>query len=226
MVLISKDSEPLYIDFASNDTDIDGTIHAELIRIVDAPEHGSIEMNTDGSVHLNAQGELNYTAHENYNGSDTFRYTVKDNDGIESNVATIKISAINLSSEPLLDNSLFFDDAVSELRLIDLSEITDVMIANPGPTQGYHVNISDVLEIDREHLLDEYLSGTLMIDVDSQTDPLLDNTSDLMQLSDLDGIVYNNLLSQYGTSALMISDVMGVELSPELATLEDNFEHF
>ncbi|AGH81495.1 hypothetical protein PCNPT3_07785 [Psychromonas sp. CNPT3] len=227
IALISKDSEPLYIDFASNDTDIDGTIMAESVRIVDTPEHGSIEMNADGSVHLNAQGELNYTAHENYNGSDTFSYTIKDNDGIESNIATININAINISTEPLLDNSLLFDNALTESRLIDLSEVSDVMMANIGPALGYQVNISDVLQIDSEHLLDKYLSATPMIDVGNQADLLINNISDSIQLSDLDGIVFNSLLSQESTSALMISDAMPVvELSPELASLEDRFEHF
>ena len=76
---------PVIIDITANDTDQDGTVNKTTITVVTQPAHGTVAVNQ-------ANGEVTYTPANNYYGPDSFTYTVKDNDGNLSNVATVDIS--------------------------------------------------------------------------------------------------------------------------------------
>ncbi len=72
------------INLASNDTDADGTIDVTSILIVDQPDNGSVVVNADGTV--------TYTHNGTATTTDSFTYTIKDNLGLVSNVATVNIT--------------------------------------------------------------------------------------------------------------------------------------
>ena len=72
------------IDVLGNDTDADGTLDATTVTIVDGPDHGTVSVNA-------TTGAITYTPTANYVGADSFTYTVKDNDGKVSNVATVNL---------------------------------------------------------------------------------------------------------------------------------------
>lgn len=72
------------INLASNDTDADGTIDVTSILIVDQPDNGTVVVNADGTV--------TYTHNGTATTTDTFTYTIKDNLGLVSNVATVNIT--------------------------------------------------------------------------------------------------------------------------------------
>ncbi len=76
------------IDIAilDNDSDVDGTILPGTVDIQSGPAHGNVVVNPDGT--------LTYTPLTNYVGGDTLTYTVRDNDGDESNEATVSIGVI------------------------------------------------------------------------------------------------------------------------------------
>ncbi|TZF84988.1 tandem-95 repeat protein [Pedobacter sp. BS3] len=76
---------PVVIDVTANDTDPDGTINKTTVTVVAQPAHGAVTVNP-------ANGQVTYTPANNYFGPDSFTYTVKDNDGNISNVATVNIS--------------------------------------------------------------------------------------------------------------------------------------
>lgn len=76
------------IDILDNDTDSDGTIDPTTVAIVNNPDHGDID-----SVN-STTGKIKYDPDNDYFGDDEFTYTVKDNDGNISNVATVKIKII------------------------------------------------------------------------------------------------------------------------------------
>jgi uncharacterized repeat protein (TIGR01451 family) len=78
-----------------NDTDIDGTIDPTSVVIIDIPLHGTATPNLDGTV--------TYNPDWNYNGGDSFTYTVDDDDGATSNNATVLI-AINAVNDPPVAN--------------------------------------------------------------------------------------------------------------------------
>jgi len=80
----TDEDTPVWIDILANDYDIDGTIDASTISIINGPFHGSIIINY-------TTGEVKYIPNANYNGEDSFNYTVKDNEGAVSNIAEVII---------------------------------------------------------------------------------------------------------------------------------------
>ncbi|HMO34878.1 MAG TPA: Ig-like domain-containing protein, partial [Gemmatales bacterium] len=88
------------IDVAANDTDVDGTIDLTSIIIIDQPAHGTVTVNLDGSV--------TYTHDGSETTSDSFTYTIRDNQGAVSNVATV-----NIIINPVNDAPVAVDDEVT-----------------------------------------------------------------------------------------------------------------
>jgi hypothetical protein len=81
------------INVAANDTDSDGTINPNSIVIVTQPENGLVVANANGSV--------TYTHSGSETTSDTFTYTIKDNTGATSNVATVTITVTPVNDAPV-----------------------------------------------------------------------------------------------------------------------------
>ena len=67
-----------------NDTDPDGTLVPQSVRVAVQPTHGTVMTNADGT--------LVYTPASGFSGTDTFSYTVNDNQGAISNTATVTIN--------------------------------------------------------------------------------------------------------------------------------------
>jgi Bacterial Ig domain/FG-GAP repeat len=70
------------INVLANDTSVGGTLSPASIKIVVPPTHGTAVV---------MSGEVNYTPTMGYSGLDTFQYSVQDNLGTTSNVATVSI---------------------------------------------------------------------------------------------------------------------------------------
>lgn len=75
---------PAVINVLANDTDPDGTIDPTTVAIAGGAAHGTT------SVDLTT-GVITYTPALNYTGPDSFMYSVNDNSGAVSNVATVSI---------------------------------------------------------------------------------------------------------------------------------------
>ena len=69
-----------------NDVDPDGAIDPATVLIIAPP--------TDGAVVVNPDGTVTYTADPGFSGTDTFTYTVEDDEGLTSNVATVTVSTV------------------------------------------------------------------------------------------------------------------------------------
>ncbi|KMT64424.1 Ig-like domain-containing protein [Catenovulum maritimum] len=67
-----------------NDSDFDGAIDVTSLVLVAQPQSGQVE------VHDN--GEITYTPADSFSLSDSFSYTIKDNEGATSNVATVVVA--------------------------------------------------------------------------------------------------------------------------------------
>ena len=80
------------ITVVANDTDPDGTINPATVIITGAPLHGIAVAYSNGTV--------TYTPNAGYTGTDTFTYTVKDNNGAISNGATVTVTVTPSHSEP------------------------------------------------------------------------------------------------------------------------------
>ncbi|MFQ5648305.1 MAG: Ig-like domain-containing protein [bacterium] len=75
------------IDVLFNDHDDDGHLDISSVAIIDEPANGDLLVNPNSGV-------ITYTPANGFSGSDVFTYTVRDNDGAESSVATVTIEVI------------------------------------------------------------------------------------------------------------------------------------
>lgn len=91
------------LDILANDTDEDGTIAPATVVVVSDVSHGSTWVNP-------TTGLIAYYPADGYNGSDSFTYTVKDNEGNTSNTATVTISV----SPPAIPDFTASETAVLE----------------------------------------------------------------------------------------------------------------
>jgi hypothetical protein len=76
---------PVQIGVMANDTDSDGTIDPTSVAVATAPAHGAAAVNP-------TTGVITYTPAASFAGPDAFTYTVEDDDGATSNIATVSIT--------------------------------------------------------------------------------------------------------------------------------------
>jgi VCBS repeat-containing protein len=79
---------PVDIPVTDNDYDIDGTIDTTTVTIQTDASHGSTEVDP-------LTGVVTYTPDPGYEGPDSFTYTVNDNEGANSNIATVNITVVS-----------------------------------------------------------------------------------------------------------------------------------
>jgi hypothetical protein len=86
----TPENTPVAINVTANDYDLNGndTIDVTTVTIVSDPSHGGASVNA-------TTGIVTYTPILGYHGFDSFTYTVKDDDGATSNVATVDIAVGN-----------------------------------------------------------------------------------------------------------------------------------
>ena len=101
------------INVLANDSDIDGTLDTTTVVIQSNPANGSAI--ADAST-----GEVTYTPSANFNGSDTFTYTVQDDSNGTSNVATVAVSVNSINDTPtaVTDTAVLLEDAVLMINVL------------------------------------------------------------------------------------------------------------
>jgi parallel beta-helix repeat protein/VCBS repeat-containing protein len=99
-VAVTAQSTPVMIPILSNDSDPDGSINTQSVSIAFTPNYGTAAIQSDGQVL--------YTPSESYVGLDYFQYTVLDDDGRESGVATVTVQ-VNATSSAMQNASNKFD---------------------------------------------------------------------------------------------------------------------
>jgi hypothetical protein len=83
-VVTVLEDKVVIINVLANDMDPDGTIDPTTVVVEVHPLHGSVSVNA-------TTGEVTYTPALNYNGPDSFRYSVQDDSGFISNFAIVNI---------------------------------------------------------------------------------------------------------------------------------------
>ena len=88
---------PVDIDVAANDTDVDDLIDPASIAIVTGPTNGTATPNPDGTV--------TYTPADDFNGTDSFTYTIDDDSEDTSNTATVTVTVNPVNDAPVADDA-------------------------------------------------------------------------------------------------------------------------
>jgi hypothetical protein len=94
------------IEVLLNDSDPDGNIDPSSVTITSDPLHGSVTVNPDGTI--------TYTHDGSFALSDSFRYTVRDSEGLESNEATVTIQISTEIIDPELPSRSFSGNPAPE----------------------------------------------------------------------------------------------------------------
>ena len=85
---------PVTIDILNGDNDVDGTIDPTSVAVTSFPINGTLSVDP-------VTGEATYTPDPGFSGNDQFQYTVLDNDGNVSNVATVTINVAPSNDPPI-----------------------------------------------------------------------------------------------------------------------------
>lgn len=91
----TKEDTAVNINVTANDTDPNNNLAPGTVQVVSGPAHGSTLVNP-------VTGVVTYTPGANFNGTDTFTYTVKDAGGNTSNPATVTISISPVDDPPVI----------------------------------------------------------------------------------------------------------------------------
>ncbi len=158
------DNTPLTINVLDGDTDADGTLNPASVTLVDTtnlPSGHSLVVNPDGSV--------SYTPLAPYSGSFTFTYTVQDDLGATSNVATVTVTvtASPTNTPPVAD-----DDSAS--TTINTPVTLSIVGNDSDPDAGDAPNATTV-DIDPDtagQQLNRIIAGQGTFDYDAATDTL------------------------------------------------------
>ena len=94
--IVTNFDTAIVINILNNDTDTDGTIDPGTVVIGTSPQNGVATVETDGQV--------TYTPTAGFSGSDSFTYTVMDNNGDISNLASVSIT-VNPMPQPVQESS-------------------------------------------------------------------------------------------------------------------------
>jgi len=105
----------------ANDSDPDGDLLASLL--VEGPEHGTVELNSDGS--------FRYQPEIGYHGDDSFTYVAHDGHA-ESNVATVTIDVLCTNQEPVAVDDGYLVDRDGNLLVRPLTTTTELFGSDPG----------------------------------------------------------------------------------------------
>ena len=119
------------VDVLDNDTDVDG----DELTVVSTTEP------SNGSVVINEDGTVTYTPNENFNGTDSFEYTIEDKDGLQD-TATVTITVNPVNDAPVANDDIASTDEDNALTVDVLDNDTDVdgdeltVVSTTEPSNG------------------------------------------------------------------------------------------
>jgi len=120
-----------------NDTDGDGNGTIDLTSVVASdPANGTVDENPDGTV--------TYTPDPNFNGVDTFTYTVEDTTDLISNVATVTVTVNPINDPPVAEDDAVTTDEDDAITIVVLGNDTNIdgasdpltVVVVSGPSDG------------------------------------------------------------------------------------------
>ncbi|WP_394228250.1 Ig-like domain-containing protein [Pseudoalteromonas spongiae] len=196
---LTQEDSAVVIDVAANDTDSDGQL-----------DLGSFQLSqpSNGVVSVKGAGLVEYKPNQNFNGVDSFTYTIADNSGVRSNEATVSVEitsvndAPNFVSKPVTSIEILTEYQYQiEVSDIDSETLTTTIISGP----------------DWLSLNDQLLQGTVPASVNGQSFEITLEVSD-GELAEQQQFTLN--VVEFDES--LVSIVQGVNVSPIL--VQEAFE--
>ncbi|NAW65814.1 tandem-95 repeat protein, partial [Photobacterium halotolerans] len=93
----TQEDTPVDIDLISNDSDLDGTLDLNSIQVLTPPQLGQL-------LDL-GNGSLRYTPDADQSGTDSFTYTISDNEADVSNTATVSVTIETVNDAPTISGT-------------------------------------------------------------------------------------------------------------------------
>ena len=145
-VFSTLQGQPVRVNLIANDRDPDGFINPQSIVITLNPKSGTIRVHGDGTV--------TFTPSPSFLGTDTFRYTVRDNSGATSNQAVVTVNVVDKNLPPLA-----VDDSA---ETTPGQPVTINLVANDSDPDGSIVPGSVTLVTEPAHgTVANHLDGTV-----------------------------------------------------------------
>jgi len=145
--IATNEDTPITYNVLANDTDIDG----------DTLAVASVIQGTNGTVSLNVDNTVTYAPNANYNGSDSFTYSVIDGQG-GIDTATVNVTVIPVNDAPVAN-----DDDFTTVEDTLLGVAAPGVLANDSDMDGDSLTASLVADVS---------NGTLTFHTDGSFDYL------------------------------------------------------
>ncbi len=191
--VVANEDVGLDIDVLSNDDDLDN----------DDISVTSVTQGANGSVSINPDGTVNYTPIPDFNGTDSFTYTISDGqDGIDTATVNVVVNGINDIAVVSGDNQSVTEDAGALLTTGGLISITDT-------------DIGEAFTRPQTNTVGTY--GTFNIDANGNWTYEADNTqAAIQQLGATDSLTETfTVVSQDGSASNTVSvTITGTEDAP------------
>ncbi|MCG8608618.1 cadherin-like domain-containing protein, partial [bacterium] len=134
---ITSEDTVVVVAVLANDTDVDGTLQPASVTIVNDVSNGTTSVDP-------STGAVTYTPNPNFFGTDSFTYTVTDDDGGVSNVATATLTVGDVNDSPVAarDSSTTSEDTPVVISVLDNDSDSDgtldptTVSVNGVPTNG------------------------------------------------------------------------------------------
>ena len=127
----TDEDQPVTTDVLANDSDGDGSLDASTVAVQSGPSDGATTVENDGSI--------TYTPDGGFTGTDTYTYTVADDDGATSNVATVTITVGAVNGPPTAT-----DDALTTEEDSPASASAPGVLGNDSDPDGDDLTVSAV----------------------------------------------------------------------------------
>ena len=122
----TPEDTPVSIPVLANDTDVDSSLDPASLLVVTAPSNGQ-------AVVQPSTGMIEYIPQENFNGIDSFTYTVKDSDGAASEPISVTITVSPVNDIPVAVND---EASTNEDTPVDIDIISNDIDVDNDVTPG------------------------------------------------------------------------------------------
>ncbi len=143
----TNEDTPVTLNLLENDSDLDGdTLTITQIDGQDVAVGDTVDVGY-GTVTLNENGTVTFNPDENWNGTESFEYTISDGTDTATATATIDIDAVNDPPVAVDDSATTNEDTPVTLNLLENDSDLDGDTLTVTQIDGQNVNPGDTVDV-------------------------------------------------------------------------------